>query len=714
MTFGRFVLGASLLSASCAGSGPPAKQPEGALPIAQSATDKALAKLQPARLDKAESLDTLDTKVVDYLTRSQTRRAYLMTDKPLYQPGETIWLRADLRVTGTLKGQSTGASLSLISPRGAVVAQKRVMASDGVAQNDFALSPDLEGGEYTIQLAADDGTVDTKKIIVNTYEAPRLQKSVELTRKAYGPGDSVAAAIEIKRATGEPFANRELTGVVTVDDIEVARVPIKTDADGKALAKFQLPGAIARGDGLLTVMADDGGVVESIQKRIPIVMKTISMSLFPEGGDLVAGVPGRVYFMAKTPLGKPADITGRVIDDRGAEVAKLTSIHDGMGKFELTPQADRTYHVEIDRPVGITQKFEVPAAKDGGCVLRAVDGAAGDKLRVAATCSTGRQLLVEAVLREQRLADGAVNVEAGKPALVELPVPADAQGAVRVTLFSAKADPLAERLVYHGRGRDLKITLEADKKQYSPRDPVKLHVHTTDPSGKPVKANVGVAVVDDTVLSFADDKSAKILAHMYLEPELGATAQDPIEEPNFYFGDKPEAQAAMDALLATRGYRRFEWQQVFNPPPPPMVETTALAEEAPMPDAVGGAELKRAEQRPMRKATPGRGMANGIAAGPMPPPPPAQPVEKPKANLDGDKNFKRPMAHVAIAKDMEPITRSVHGTAGCRRCACSRCRSTRAATKVHAPTSARRSTGTRACRRARPATRPCRSRSPTR
>jgi len=124
-------------------------------------------------------------------------------------------------------------------------------------------------------------------------------------------------------------------------------------------------------------------------------------------------------------------------------------------------------------------------------------------------------------------------------------------------------EPLAERLVYHGRGQDLKITLAADKKTYAPRDPVKLTLHASDASGRPVKASVGVAVVDDTVLSFADDKTAKILAHIYLEPELGATAADPIEEPNFYFSDKPEAAAAMDALLATRGYRRFEWRPIL-------------------------------------------------------------------------------------------------------------------------------------------------------
>ena len=611
-----------------------------------------MAALKPAKLERAGKLDDLDKKIVDYFARSQTRRSYLMTDKPLYQPGETVWLRADVRMTGTLKGTATGASLSLVSPRGAVVAQKRVMVTDGVAQNDFQLAADIEGGEYTIQLAADDGTADQKKIIINTYEAPRLQKTVELTKKAYGAGDSVAAAIEIKRATGEAFANRALTGVVTVDDVEVARLPIKTDADGKAMAKFELPGAIARGDGLLTIMAEDGGVTESIQKRIPIVMKSISMSLFPEGGDLVTGVPGRVYFMAKTPLGKPADLTGRVIDDRGVVVAKLESIHDGMGKFELTPMADRSYHVEIDRPVGIAQKFDVPAAKEGGCVVRSVDGGAADKLRIATICSSTRTVLVEAVLREKRLADAAVEVTAGQPSLVELPVDADAQGAVRVTLFSARQQPLAERLVYHGRGRDLKITLAADKKQYTPRDGVKLHVHTTDAAGKPVKANVGVAVVDDTVLSFADDKSAKILAHYFLEPELGATAQDPIEEPNFYFGTKPEAQAAMDALLATRGYRRFEWQQVMNPPPPPevMTETTAMEPGAAMP-----MDMAKQEERPMRKA------AAVHAMPPAPPPVQQGPVgnvkgvaEKQPApvvrQLDADKDAAKNLrAHVQIA-----------------------------------------------------------------
>jgi uncharacterized protein YfaS (alpha-2-macroglobulin family) len=185
-------------------------------------------------------------------------------------------------------------------------------------------------------------------------------------------------------------------------------------------------------------------------------------------------------------------------------------------------------------------------------------------VRIAAVCNTTRELGVVAVLRERRLGSGRFTVEAHQPTVVEIPVdPAvRGQGVARVTLFSAAREPLAERLIYHAPGDDLRIELTPDRGGYTPRERVKLKIKTTDRAGKPVAANLALAAVDESVLALADDKSARIKAALYLEAELGATAADPIEEPNFYFGATPEAAAAMDALLATRGYRRFEWRPI--------------------------------------------------------------------------------------------------------------------------------------------------------
>ena len=81
-----------------------------------------------------------------------------------------------------------------------------------------------------------------------------------------------------------------------------------------------------------TVMVKDGGITESISKRIPIVLKKIQFSAFPEGGEMVAGLPTRIYIEAKNMLGKPADVEGKIVDDHGSTAATFKTYHFGLGR----------------------------------------------------------------------------------------------------------------------------------------------------------------------------------------------------------------------------------------------------------------------------------------------------------------------------------------------------------------------------------------------
>ncbi|MSP61815.1 MAG: hypothetical protein EXR72_16070 [Myxococcales bacterium] len=521
-----------------------------------------------AVLPPTDAQKRLDAALTAFLASAPTRRMYIMIDKPLYQPGETIWFSGGLVATATMIASQPGLGVTyqLVSPKGSVVLTRRVAVdAHGTAANDFVLPEEMAGGEYVIRARADDGTVDERKVIVASYEAPRLKKAIEFVKKAYGPGETVAAAVSVARGTGEPFAARPLTAVVTVDEVEVARLAFTTDGAGNGVIRFALPAQIARGDALLTVLVEDGGVTESVQKRIPVVLKTLALTLFPEGGDLIAGLPARVYFAATNPLGKPADIEGRLVNDAGVTLATFASLRDGLGRFAFTPHPGRTYRVEITRPTGIAKRFELPEIKRAGCALQAFDDPESkrDEVRIAVSCTQARVVVLEAVLRESRVASASAEVKGDAPTVISLPIPRGSQGALRVTLLSDELSPLAERLIYRGRGADLKVKVIAAKPKLTPRDPVELIVETSDLAGRPVEASVGVAVVDDTVLSFADDKTAHLLAHLYLEKELGDA---PIEEPNFYFSQKPDAARALDLLMGTRGWRRFDWQMVLAPP----------------------------------------------------------------------------------------------------------------------------------------------------
>ena len=173
--------------------------------------------------------------------------------------------------------------------------QKRTQLQNGYATNDFILPDGVQGGEYTLVVNGLLGTVE-KTIVVSNYEPPRIKKKLEFVRKGYGPGDEVNATVVIKRPTGEPLAGKTLRARIRLDGEDLEEVKVKTDENGGAMVRVRLPKKIEVGDGLLTVLVDDGGITESVPKRVPIVVKKLRLTMFPEGGQPVAGLEGPHLF----------------------------------------------------------------------------------------------------------------------------------------------------------------------------------------------------------------------------------------------------------------------------------------------------------------------------------------------------------------------------------------------------------------------------------
>jgi hypothetical protein len=584
------------------------KVPDRSAPLAPEVAPAASARLPlPATPD-------LEARVQTFFEGHAGRRIHVQTDRPLYRPGETLWLRVwDLAVRDLAPAAGEGVILQLVSPKGATVIERRVKLDHGVASADLELPADVPGGEYVLRAHGLAGESGERPVIVAGFESPRVKKKLEFLRKAYGPGDEVTATVEVKRATGEVLAAHPLTGAIRLDGADLPRVQVDTDASGAALVRFRLPASIEAGDGLLTVLVEDGGVTESITRRIPIVLRKVQLSLLPEGGALVQGLPGRVYFEAKNPLGKPADVAGRVRDDLGNVVAEFRSHQAGLGRFELTPATGRSYRAEITEPAGVAEAFQLPLAEEEGCALRAFDDLDGklDTLRVAVRCSRPRQVVVAAVLREMLLDAAAVQVPESGAAVVYLKDAARLPGVARVTVFADDMEPMAERLVFRNRRARLNVAISPDRTSYRPRDEVTLTVRTTGADGRPLPADVALSVVDDTLLSFADDKQGDLLARLLLQPEIPGE----LEEPNAFLDlDEPRSALALDLLMGTRGYRRFEWRPVLFPPPP----APPVAWNLPRGAAEGMWAM--AKEAPMR-------MLRGPVPAAMPPPLRAGPVE---------------------------------------------------------------------------------------
>jgi hypothetical protein len=578
----------------------------------------------PRRADPPDAAGAL-ARIDSWFAGRGSHRLHVQLDRPLYKPGDTIWIKAWSPLTRGLQAEGVGRSATweLVDPRGQVAQTKQVSVVDSAATNDFVLDPGAAGGKWTLRVTLDSGEVDERPFVVSSYVAPKIRKSLDFVREAYGPGDQVEALVELEDARG-PLAGHPIRALLQVDGRAVVEVPLTTDRTGAVFVQASLPADLSSSDGLLTVFVEDGGVVESISRTVPIVLADVRVAFFPEGGDLVAGLPGRVYFEAKDPHGEPADISGFITDDRGRRVAELRSDHDGLGRFALTPEYGRTYTAHITAPVGITQTYPIPKAVDGGCALRSYDDVRSTEreVRVAVRCTSPRPVVVVGTMQESVLDLATVDASPDRDAVVYLTPPdalEDRQGAVRVTVFDEHLSPLAERLVYRNPGKDLRISMKADKPSYGPRDEVVLSVSTTDPSGDPVPAQLAIAVANDEVLSLADDEEGHMLSRVYLEPDLIEAPDDP----GWYFDpDEALAAVALDRVMGTKGYRRFVWQPVFTPAVDEVVATTESS------------TAKKPTRRPMPVAPIAQGPPVDMLA--AMPAPEQEALPEPAANLVAD------------------------------------------------------------------------------
>ncbi|WP_083681289.1 alpha-2-macroglobulin family protein [Archangium sp. Cb G35] len=568
---------------------------------------------------------------------------FISTDKPLYRPGEQVMARGLLLEARrhTPFRYPVMANVEIRGPKGDVVTSTRVGGDASVWGYSWTIPQDMAGGEYTLRVSyPHTGEAPAeRKFDVRAYRAPRLKSQIEFLRDGYGPGDTVTATLDVKRAEGGVPSGARVTATALVDGATAAQVMGVVDARGLCTVSFKLPGRIERGEGSLAFAIEDGGVVETAAKTIPILLQTLDLTLYPEGGDLVAGLPSRVYFQALTPAQKPADLSGAVINlATGEVVAPVRSEHEGRGRFELTPKAGVKYGLRIDEPSGIRGPFPLPEVKPRGAVLRASEDVipAGQPVVLTVGLSGVKQAKVTLSHREVELASS--RVDPNERVILD---PKDADGVLIATVWDADGRPLAERLVFRQPAKALSIELKADKPRYVPGDRVELTARTTR-GGKPVPALVMLTVTDDAVLELIEkrDQAPQLPVMVLLEPEVKelADAQIYLDEKN------PKAKRAVDLLLGTQGWRRFALADaeqflaqhgelarrvlaVRMPLPPQPVFEGAVVEEMagappPMPAAVPQA-APVAQAAPVPPAVP--------APEPVMAPPPAAVAAKPVA-----------------------------------------------------------------------------------
>ena len=273
------------------------------------------------------------------------------------------------------------------------------------------------------------------------------------------------------------------------------------------------------------------------------------VSFFPEGGYLIDGYDCCVAFKALGDDGGSVEVAGVLKNDRDEVVDTLRTLHGGMGCLRFTAHTGERYYAECTMEGGKTERFDLPASRNTACVLKILQTEENFTVLPISgrPLPKGLKLLVHC--RGNICYHKPWNYDYASLIFRRSDLPG---GILQILLLDKAGNALSERLVFN-RGEELATTDVQIGGTLEQRTKVTLAVTATDPDGGPAAGDFSIAVTDRAAVPAAT--SGSIYSTLLLTSELRGT----IETPDWYFEGRDAARvAALDALLLTQGWRRYD------------------------------------------------------------------------------------------------------------------------------------------------------------
>ena len=438
----------------------------------------------------------------------QQEKVYLHFDNTAYFQGDVIWFSAYVVNASThTPAPSKVLYVELLSPNGVVLRQLKLKVENGQASGSLPL------------------------IDVPTEEARALRGVTALPSGYY----------EV-RAYTRTMLNFADAGVFS-RVFPVYEAPEKEgDYSNPTIRRWDNPYDIQRPEAEKT--------------------KALTVSFYPEGGNLVMGIPCRIAFKAIGANGQGVEVSGELQTEEGEAPTTLTTQHDGMGQFTLTPTKKR--HTAEFTYEGKRYTFRLPEPVDKGYTLMA-DNLRPGQLRGRLTGYAGcpdELMGVMLICRGTVAYFDTLSVRNGAAAFI-IPKEKLPTGVHQLTLFNAQGHICAQRHVFINNGIEAgNITVTTTSSQHEPFAPVTMNVQTSAPDGTPMSTTLSIAVRDcqDLGTAYADN----IYTNMLLSSELKGY----IHQPEYYFeSDDAEHTRALDLLMMTQGWTRYNWAQMARVEP---------------------------------------------------------------------------------------------------------------------------------------------------
>ncbi len=429
-------------------------------------------------------------------------KVYLQFDNTSYYTGEVIWFKAYVVNATTLqRAQSKVLYVDLISPTGVLLKQQKLKIVGGQADGVITLVD-----ASTAQARDKRGTLGYP----GGYYEIRAYTNYMLNFNPETIFSRVFAVYELPEKDGNYYAE---TPVIKLRKTEPSDPRPKTE-------------------------------------KLP----KINCAFYPEGGHLVADRPNRIAFKVTDNTGLGIDAQGRV---DGTDIT-VSTIHDGMGSFTVTP-GDRRISITLTVK-GKTHTFTLPQTEQEGISLQASTSPTDSlTLQISSTPTLSGKPLGMALTCRGEIVDFCTIDPGQANTRITRSMDGIPEGVCRINIFDTDGTLYASRAIYHHSQTMQTPHLEVtpDKDNYSPFEKINLKFQLRDGRGNPFRDRFCLSVRDtrgqDNLL--ADDLRTSML--------LSSDLRGYIENPSWYFDtNDAERDAALDLLMLVQGWERYDWHTI--------------------------------------------------------------------------------------------------------------------------------------------------------
>ena len=512
------------------------------------------------------SIDSITARIERQVKTFPQEKLYVHNDKPLYISGEKIWFRAHLVDSYSNKYDSTSIYVygELINPLDSIVERVKIRRNNNLYAGQFSLLEDYPAGTYSMRFYT--------KFMESLGDEYFFKKNIEvggpLSSKFSTDIDYEYTNDNSKLDVVLQFMDQTKEEVITPENIKIGyKKEHLAHFSGDALKKISLNSDQKVSFTLdvkkepvksIYVEYEYNGHFFSEFITINAPKDDFHVDFFAEGGNLLAGTRMNVAFKSLYSDGLSAKIEGVVCSEAGDTITSFSTAHNGMGTFPFLAKAEQKYVAICNTEDGMSKKFNLPEVVNNGYGLKVEN----TKKRVLISLQTANNeplsndltLLIQSkgmILYAKEWDKNSQTIQIDRDLL---PV-----GVVHCLLVTNDYTPISERLFFNNPTNYAPlISLENNKQEYLKRDKVTSKLKFSNNEGEPLNGNFSVSVTDNNDIKV--DSTQNILTSLLLTSELKGY----IESPSFYFNNSRLASYALDALMQTQGWRKYDMSKVLK------------------------------------------------------------------------------------------------------------------------------------------------------